>query len=247
MRRALPVLLPLAAVFVLALWRSEGPPPRDANAPANAFSAIRAKNTLRAVLMDGVPHPVGTRANMRVRSRIQTQFRALGYDVTLQRRFACNAAAMCAVVENVIATPPGNAQGDIVLLTAHYDSVGAGGGASDDGMGIAALLEIARAIRNEQFRNRVMFLIDDGEEAGLLGAEAFAADEARMRDVAAIINIEMRGTHGASNMFETSRGNRWLIRHLASSVERPMATSLFYTIYNLLPNDTDVTVFKRAG
>ncbi|HEU4521470.1 MAG TPA: M28 family peptidase, partial [Thermoanaerobaculia bacterium] len=31
------------------------------------------------------------------------------------------------------------------------------------------------------------------------------------------------------------------------AMERPAASSLFYTIYELLPNDTDVTVFKRAG
>jgi hypothetical protein len=88
--------------------------------------------------------------------------------------------------------------------------------------------------------------VDDGEEAGLLGAEAFVNDPAA-RSVRVVINVENRGTLGLSNMFETSRGNRWLIRHLASALERPAATSLFYAIYNVLPNDTDVTVFKRQG
>jgi hypothetical protein len=169
------------------------------------------------------------------------------YDVTIQRRFVCNAAAACGMVENILARQPGARREDVVLLTAHYDSVGAGPGASDDGMGVATMLDIARLLRGRRFRNPVAILITDGEEAGLLGAEAFVADEQLAAEVAAVINVEMRGTYGPSSMFETSPGNRWLIRHLARTLERPQATSLFYAIYTLLPNDTDVTIFKRAG
>lgn len=247
MRRAATIALPLLLVLGLTLWRATGPGPRPVNAPPEEFSAPRAFSTLREVLRENVPHPVGSAANRRVRERIETKFRALGYDTTVQRRFACNAAAVCAQVENVIARAPGSRDGDIVLLVSHYDSVPASPGVADDGMGVATMLEVARAIRGETFRNRVVFLIDDGEEAGLLGAEAFVADETLLRDVAVVVNVEMRGTYGASNMFETSRGNRWLIRHLANALERPQASSLFYTIYDRLPNDTDVTVFKRAG
>jgi hypothetical protein len=201
--------------------------------------------TLRELLVEGVPHPIGTPANERVRSRVVARFRALGYTTHVQSRFVCNAAAVCGQVENVYATRGG--AGDVVLVAAHYDSVGAGIGASDDGIGTATLLEVARALRDERLRNPVAFLVTDGEEAGLLGAEAFVADEALSRNVAVVVNVEMRGTYGLSNMFETSSGNRWLIRHLAGALDRPQATSFFYAIYNLLPNDTDVTIFKRAG
>ncbi|HEX2121377.1 MAG TPA: M28 family peptidase, partial [Thermoanaerobaculia bacterium] len=159
----------------------------------------------------------------------------------------CNARPVCAMVENVIARAPGGRRADAVVLMAHYDSVGAGPGAADDGMGVAALLEIARATRGERHRNPLLFLITDGEEAGLLGAEAFLADGTLAREVGVVLNVESRGTRGLSNMFETSRRNRWLIHHLSRSLERPQATSFFYAIYNLLPNDTDVTVFRRAG
>jgi Peptidase family M28 len=245
MRRTFAVLLPLALVLALAVWRGKGPEPRDRNTPASEFSAMRATDTLRALLAEGVPHAIGTAANARVRDRVVARLRELGYETTVQRRFACNAAAVCGMVENVFAyTTKGP---DTVLVMAHYDSVGAGVGASDDGVGTAAVLEIARALRGQRFRNPIAFLITDGEEAGLLGAEAFIADESLSRDVSAVVNVEMRGTYGASNMFETSTGNRWLIRHLAGALERPQATSFFYAIYNLLPNDTDVTIFKRAG
>ena len=272
MRRALAVLVPLAIVLALAIWRGGGPEPRDRNAPADQFSAGRAMDTLRVLLAEGVPHPMGTKANAHVRERVVTRLRELGYETTVQRRFACNAAAVCGMVENVFATggrrpggrtavastgdaapaerPAGSrppVEPDTVLVMAHYDSVPAGPGASDDGVGTAAVLELARVLRGQRFRNPVAFLITDGEEAGLLGAEAFIADERLSRNVAAVVNVEMRGTYGASNMFETSTGNRWLIRHLARTLERPQATSFFYAIYNLLPNDTDVTIFKRAG
>ena len=62
----------------------------------------------------------------------------------------------------------------------------------------------------------------------------------------AIVNVENRGTRGASFLFETSRENGTLIS-AARTIDRPFASSLFYTIYDQLPNDTDATVFKRAG
>ncbi len=245
MRRAAAVFLPLLLILALAVWRAQGPEPKPASAAG--FSAVRAMDVLRELLAENVPHPMGTPANARVRDRIVARLRAMQYDVEIQRRFACNASASCGMVENILARQPGARREDVVLLAAHYDSVGAGPGASDDGMGVATLLESARLLRGERFRNPVALLITDGEEAGLLGAEAFVADEKLASEVAAVINVEMRGTHGTSNLFETSPGNRWLIRHLAKTLERPQATSLFYAIYNLLPNDTDVTIFKRAG
>lgn len=230
-------------VLALTLWRSRGPDPRRPD--GSAFSAERAKKSLQAILVEGIPHPVGTPANERVRSRIETQFRALGYITQVQSRFACNAYATCGQVENIYAFR--RSEPDTVVATAHYDSVGAGIGASDDGMGVAALLEAARVLRDENTRNPIAFLITDGEEAGLLGAEAFVADPVLSQDVGVVVNIEMRGTRGVSRMFETSTGNRWLIRHLATALPFPQATSFSYAVYNLLPNDTDVTIFKRAG
>ena len=123
----------------------------------------------------------------------------------------------------------------------------AGPGASDDGTGVASLLEIARIIRTEKYRNPVTFLIDDGEEAGLLGAEAFVTDRAYVESIGAVINLEARGTSGPSVLFETSTNNRWFVPIIARALPHPVTTSLFYSIYELLPNDTDLTVFKRVG
>ena len=237
MRRFAAVVLPLLAVLALAVWRSYGPSPES---PA-------AMNTLRELVGDGVPHPLGSPANARLRDDLLARFRDLGYETTVQRRFVCNSRITCGSVDNIIARKRGQGSGQAVVLAAHYDSVRVGPGASDDGMGVAALLDTARAVRDERFLNDVIFLITDGEEAGLLGAEAFAADAKLMSETGVIVNVENRGTYGTSNMFETGRGNRWLIRHLGDALPRPQATSLYQTVYDLLPNDTDASVFKRDG
>jgi len=58
---------------------------------------------------------------------------------------------------------------------------------------VASALEIARAIRHDALANPVVFLIDDGEESGLLGAEGFVADAARSKDAAFVITLRRAG------------------------------------------------------
>src|ERR1700738_4472784 len=205
------VFLILAAILAVVMLERRGPAPLPSDAPADRFSAARAITTLASILGDGSPHPIGSAAHDVVRDRVIAQFRQLGYTATLQQRFACNAYATCANVANILAKLPGDPSADVLMLSAHYDSVGAGPGATDDGVGVATLLEVARAIRHEHFRNTVLFVITDGEEDGLLGAEAFVADPEVSRGVAAAINVDNRGTSGRSYLFETRRQNRRLM------------------------------------
>lgn len=237
----------LAALTGLQIWRLGVPAPAPADAPEQTFSATRAIAVLHAVSLDA-PHPIATPAHDVVRDRVVAAMKTLGYDVEIQHTFACNPAAVCGDVDNIIATVPGRPRGgSAVAIVAHYDSVPAGPGASDDGTGVATVIEVARALRHEQLANPIVFLIDDGEEGGLLGADGFVADPERSKDVAFVINVEARGTSGTPFLFETSRDNRWLIPTMAGALPRPVTTSLFATIYELLPNDTDLTVFKHAG
>ena len=241
-------LLLLGVAFAAILLRSTPPRPLAAGATTHEFSAARASQVLSTLVGDGVPHPVGSEANARVRDRVVQAFRAAGYETEIQRSFTCGPSAACADVHNVIAQRPGHESGRAVLLATHYDSVPAGPGAADAGASVAAMVEIARALAaGPPHRHPVVLLVDDGEEAGLLGAEAFAAEHPLARRIGAVVNLEARGTTGASFMFETSGENAWLVRLLASSLARPMASSLFYPVYARLPNDTDLTVFKRHG
>ena len=235
------VAVALACLLGWTVADFRGPLPVPQNAPGGRFSAERAIGILERTL-HGVPaHPVGSPANREVRDRITARFKELRYSTAIERDFVCNATPSCATVENIIATVPGD-PGPYVVLASHYDSVAAGPGVSDAGVAVAAILETARALAG---RRGVAYLITDGEEAGLLGAEAFVKTAMKDR-VSVIVNAENRGTSGPAFLFETSRGNAALLPAIRQ-IDRPNASSLFYTIYEMLPNDTDVTVFKRAG
>jgi hypothetical protein len=244
--------LALVGIFIvlgLVLWRLRPPTPKRADALEEEFSAGRAMVVLRTLAGDGLPHPLGSPAHEAMRARVVSRLTELGYDVNVRHGFICGIdRPVCGVVSNVVSRLPGRTGGRAVLLAAHYDSVAAGPGIADDLSNVAALLEIARALKaSPRLQDPVIFLIDDGEEDGLLGAAAFVTEDPWAKDVGAVVNLEARGTHGLSLMFETSQENAWLIQAYARSVPRPAAFSLAYEVYKRLPNDTDFTVFKRAG
>jgi len=237
----------LALVLIAAIAASRGPSALSDTAPADVFSAGRARQVLQRLVGEGIPHPVGSRQNAIVRDRVIAEFRALGYTPVVERDLACSPYGSCAWVENVLATLPGRETAGTVILNAHYDSVPAGPGAGDDATGVAAILEVARAMRTlPPPRHPVLFLIDDGEEAGLLGAEAFVGRH-RAADFSAALVFEARGSSGRTLMFETSPGNRPLIDAYAESVPRPSTSSVYFSIYERLPNATNFTTFKREG
>ncbi len=241
-------LVVMAAAFGLGLLNARTPAAQPFSAPAQLFSADRAWPLLERLIGDGAPHPVGTAANAAVRDRVASELESLGYEVELQPAFSCHLEPfVCAHVVNMMARLPGQLDGSGVLLTAHYDSVGAGPGVADDMAGVATVLEVARILRDEgPLRNPVLFLFTDGEEAGLLGAEAFTTHP-WMKQVGAVVNLEARGTSGRSFLFETSPGNAWLIAAFADAAPTPVTSSLLYEIYRLLPNDTDFSVYRRHG
>jgi Peptidase family M28 len=250
MRRISLSALALAAILALALGGLEPPAPKSANVPANQFSAARALDVLHRILGNDQPHPIGTPAVDAVRDRIVAELTKLGYQPQIQTAFTCGDFGACATVNNVLARLEGTDTGssDAVLLAAHYDSVPAGPGDSDDAVGVAAVLEIARALKSMPLpRHSVVFLLDEGEEAGLLGARAFVDSHPWAKDVRAAVNLDARGTSGPSLLFETGAAHDWAVRLYAQHAPRPATSSVFYTVYQRLPNDTDFTIFKAAG
>ena len=248
LRRILSAAVVLAAILAFSILAEQPPAPKPATAAPNEFSAQRAVDTLRRILRDDLPHPAGSAVSDLVRQRILDEFTRLGYQPQVQTTFACSQYASCGTVNNVVARLDGAGKGGAVLVAAHYDSVPAGPGDSDDGAGTATVLEIARALRSSPPRQHpVIFLLDEGEEYGLLGAQGFVDSHPWAKDVQVAVNVDNRGTHGPSFMFETGSANDWAIRFYGQHAAHPAADSISYTIYKLLPNDTDFTVFKGAG
>jgi len=48
-------------------------------------------------------------------------------------------------------------------------------------------------------------------------------------------------------MFETGENSGWLVKHYANTTPAALSSSLFYEVYKVLPNDTDLTIFKEHG
>lgn len=237
----------MALAFIVMLFAYRLPAAPNINSPG-LESPLRA--SLQELLGDGVPHPLGSAADARLRDELVTKLKALGYSVELQSGWACNRYAICGRPTNIVALPPGvtdNAVKDAVLLAAHYDSVPAGPGASDDGSGVVIALDIAAQLALKPHKHPVVVLLSDGEEAGLLGALLFVSEHPLAKTIKAAVNLEARGVSGPSLMFETGGSNLWLMRLFQQAVARPITDSLFYVIYRALPNDTDFTAFRAAG
>ncbi|MFP5288305.1 MAG: M20/M25/M40 family metallo-hydrolase, partial [Thermoanaerobaculia bacterium] len=240
-------LVLFALALLVARARLEPPAPRGADAPAAEFSAARGVDLLRQLAGDGSPHPTGSPANDRIRETIVAELRRLGYEPTVQEGVACNPGGSCAFLRNVVARQ-GAGTGRAVLLMAHYDSVPAGPGVGDDLSGVATVLETARALKAGPPPERpVIFLLTDGEELGLLGAELFVGRHPWAAEVETVVNLEARGTSGPSLMFETIGDDAWPVERYTGAAPRPITSSVYATIYEVLPNDTDLTVFKRRG
>lgn len=250
MTRALALtLLLFAAILGVARLRYSPPAPRPTTAPSDTFSASRARLVQAAIAGAGTSRAIGTDDNATARAFLEGQLRGAGFTTEVQRVMSCSRHGACAPVANVIGTRAGREpEASAVLLMAHYDSVACGPGASDDGMGTAAVIEAARAIGSSPpLRRSVVVVLTDGEEAGLLGAEAFMREHPLAATIRGAVNIDARGTAGPSAMFETSAGNSWVISLLAQNAERPVTSSLFYEVYRRMPNDTDFTSVKDVA
>jgi hypothetical protein len=241
---SLAVLALILAGSVAGLHPAHGKP---ATAPPSQFSALRALDVLHRILPDDMPHPIGSPANDAIRTRILAELTRLGYQPVVHTAFQCSDLGQCATVNNILARLDG-AEPGAVMISAHYDSVPAGPGDSDDGVGVASVLEIARALKSRPVpRHSIIFLIDDGEEAGLLGARAFVDSDPWAEQVRADVNLDNRGASGPALMFETGSANDWALNLYARHAPRHLTSSIFYSVYKLLPNDTDFTIFKSAG
>ncbi len=244
----LAALYALIAALMIAVAITAAPPALvAADAPASEFSGARALATVRELTATGLPHPPGSVDHARVQGVVVDRLRALGLAPELQPARECGRGG-CVDIVNIVARIPGVEPGPSLLLAAHYDSVPAGPGASDDGAGVAAVIEIARAILAGPLpRRSVIVLLDDGEELGLFGARAFVRAHPWAGDVGVALNFEARGTGGQTAMFETGDRSADLVEAFGHAASRPVASSVIYTLYKQLPNDTDLTVFKRAG
>jgi hypothetical protein len=242
---SIPLLIVVLAC-IIGIWGIL--PPKDDVSPFElSFSVEEALKHVEAVAQK--PHPIGSEEHESVRGYLLEALNQLGLITEVQTTIGTYPGyAQVAKVHNILGRLPGIASDKAVLLVAHYDSVPTGPGAADNGASVAAVLEVLRLIKQgSPLKNDLIVLFSDAEEIGLVGANAFFEEHPWAKEVGLVINLEARGTSGPSIMFETGAGNANLIREFARAVQRPVANSLSYEIYNRLPNNTDFTVFEKAG
>ncbi len=215
------------------------------------FSTERALVPLKEITK--APHFHGSDEHNRVRAYIISEMKKLGLETHVQEEYNLNQWYRALVKpKNIVGVLKGSENGKSLVLLSHYDSAKVPSfGASDAGSGVVTILESLRAYKasGKTPKNDIIVLFTDAEEIGLDGAENFVENSPLANNIGLVLNFEARGSGGPSNMIlETNGGNANLVKaFIEANPEYPVASSLMYSIYKMLPNDTDSTVFREDG
>lgn len=244
----LPFIIALFVIWVSFL-QFHSPEVVPHNARSDQFSSERAMDYIEKFAVK--PHPIGSEEHDKVKEYLVSTLTDQGVFPeihSVERVLSPWGILYEGKVENIVARIPGEDSSKAIMVSAHYDSVESSPGAADDGAGVASILETVRILLNSPpLKNDVIILLTDGEESGLLGAQAFVDYHPWAKDIALVLNFEARGNKGPSVMFETNDENGTLITEFIKATSNPVAHSFIYDLYKIMPNDTDLTVFKNAG
>lgn len=219
--------------------------------PPTQFSVDRALMPLDEISKK--PHYLGSEAHGEVRKFLISELRKLGLEPHIQEGFVFSQGSKSLNKPiNIVARLKGSENGQALLLLSHYDSAAVPSfGTSDDGTGLVTILESVRAYlaSGAKPKNDIIILFSDAEEIGLDGAKLFVSEHPWIKDVSLVLNFEARGTSGPSNMIlETNGGNSNLVKEfINANPDFPVASSLMYSVYKMLPNDTDSTIFRESA
>jgi len=176
------------------------PGPRAAAAPDTSFSSARAMAGLVEIARS--PRPVGSPEHERVRAYLSDRLESFGLDPetrvgTVTDRYGSVARAV--TVRNVVATLRGS-DPDLapVYLSAAYDGPPSSLGAAHNGLGVATLLEVTRALAaSPQLTRDVLIAFTDGGELGAVGERAARAVLEEAGGVHAALSVRGNGGSGA--------------------------------------------------
>lgn len=239
----------VVALVIRRPWQDTAVPPA-ASVPAGAFSAERAWTHLDALAAKLGRRVTGSAACERAADYLEAELRRLG--VETERQVDGGTAALDGTtyvyrgVTNVLARIPGKSP-RALLVSAHYDSAVEGAGAGDNALGVAAALEIVRAlVATGAPAHTILFNFNGAEELGLLGAAAFVKHP-WFADVAGFINLDASGGQGRQLLVQVTPGSDELLEAYAASAPHVHGTVLAQEIFRLLPFDTDYHVYRDAG
>jgi Zn-dependent M28 family amino/carboxypeptidase len=262
----LPLLLCCSLACETASTQGEPAPPAPARqgAPAKAqagkgqpdFDAARAWEHLRAQVAIG-PRVAGTPANARTREYISKTLTALGLK-PVEQSFEARTPQGAVKMVNVIATLPGD-RPERIILASHFDTklfedfrfLGASDGASST----AALLELARLLKDRPRPFTIELLFFDGEEAfvewgptdGTYGSRHYvqhARSAGSLNGIKALVLLDLIGDKDL-NIRREENSTRWLTDIVWAAARRLGHTRHF--LNDITPIEDDHLPFLQAG
>ncbi|MGN1084852.1 MAG: M28 family peptidase [Lachnospiraceae bacterium] len=157
------------------------------------------------------PRPIGSEGEKEAVRYLQERFTRMGYTVSLQTYETAEGKTG----SNVIAKKEASEEAaDILVISAHHDSVPTAYGANDNASGVAALLAVADAVKNLPTDTELRFISFTDEENGKNGSRQYTeslSEEERQR-IIGDLQLDMLGGLGSEGMaLSTTDGeSNWL-------------------------------------
>ncbi|KAJ3039284.1 hypothetical protein HDV00_012372 [Rhizophlyctis rosea] len=135
-----------------------------------------------------------------------------------------------------------------ILLNSHFDSTVVSPGASDDGVGVAIMLELTRILsqRDTPLRNAVVLLWNGAEESLNDASHAFITQHSWKDSIRAVLNLEAMGQSGKEILFQANSPE---MVKAYSHVPYPHGSVVSNDIFRsgLILSDTDYRQFLEHG
>ncbi len=206
--------LGLAAALSACNHRTAPPPPEVPAGPPGV-ATIDSARLVRDVSVLSADSMIGRGTNtsgaQKARRYLIPAFGNAGLQMvgtSFQHAFTYGAQADPTIGVNLVGRITGTElPGQAIVVSAHYDHLGAVGGriyngADDNASGTAALLEIARHFSRNPPRHTLIFAAFDAEEVGLRGARAFLARPPVPRDsIVLVVNMDMISRNTAGELY----------------------------------------------
>ncbi|KAH9961137.1 hypothetical protein BGW80DRAFT_1463970 [Lactifluus volemus] len=179
-----------------------------------SLPTLQKQNELGMSIAD-LPHPYNSRQNDYVRNFVlgrlqqtkkERDFIHVDDDINTNAVFLDGSRAVYFQGTNILVKVDGTdnmTNNDGVLFSAHFDSVSTAPGATDDGMSVAALIQMVTFLSNNRPRRTAVFNINNGEEDGLHGAHAFL-HHPWSNLTSTFLNFDGAGSGGRPFLFRTT-------------------------------------------
>jgi hypothetical protein len=207
----------------------------------------------------------GTPGSVRARAYLVAELSAMGakpmgsgfvVPVTLRARAGSDTAGA-----NIVARIPGrNANGPVLVLSAHYDHLGVRNGevfngADDDASGCVALLTIAERLLREPPEHDVILAFFDAEESGMVGSKAFVnAPPVPLDRLAMNINLDMVARQDGKALWVAGTSHTPSLKPMAEAAAKTSSVTIRFghDTKDLKPGDdwtgsSDHSAFHNKG